>query len=310
MAYGRVWGFRQRTACIKWVCKAVRCRRHHNRSRGLGSDDLRPRRFYTPSFRNRQRNFPDSPLTRSCCVAKLTHSEHHSNATCFQVQAVRAPVVSQASGRAGAVCQVQESVLETEAGEGEVVAVTITAVCSLRTDREIALPGWLECVGAFFDCSIVLDWDPAVKWKNDAIEKATTDYVAFLEPWERFHRYIRLMQCSAPPSSREVVQAIMKGGAMPHTALTVTQGNLLTDQGEYLRTILAEQKPDMISLMRRSWRDFAMTKPVRHWNAEPQEFQIVKREMAANPTQIRQVVCRPDYGPFLEDFRAAFQEMK
>ncbi len=197
--------------------------------------------------------------------------------------------------------------------------VTIGLVANVYNEAN-ALPGWLECHTTFFDDVRVMHAGPGgehssdgtldilSKWRipvqycsidegfgvvrTKTLRMCPCDYIVLLDADERFHPIVPLLQISGERTPHDVVDDVLRGYDFRHgrpdwdnlarlgASLRVNQVGF-TNQGERLRKILNNERPDAVASIRRHWHDFGFERPTQDWRVDCDwQMRIVRNDPA------------------------------
>lgn len=241
------------------------------------------------------------------------------------------------------------------------MTVTIGLVSNIYNEAN-ALPGWLELHTPFFDDVRVLHAGPQGAHSNDgtleilekwrvpvqfcaiddgfgvvrtkALRMSPCDYVMLLDADERFYPLHRVLTCTGEATPQHEVDWILQsydfsGVNLPNwenvgklgANLQVSAGEVY-NQGEYLRSMLADHCPDAYVTMRRHWHTLKMDRPTQNWNRDPDwQMRLVRNDPGIyfNPaTRMHEQLVgasntiRADitHGPFFEHFHFFMKKLE
>lgn len=225
-----------------------------------------------------------------------------------------------------------------------------------------ALPGWLETHLPFFDDVRVLHAGPQGDYSDDgtiellerwrvpitytriddgfgmvrtmALRISPCDYVMILDADERFYPVCEMLRCRGESTPHSEADRILRAydfreGKRPDwsevaklgSGLLVEFGSLY-HQGQELRAILEQKRPDVVLATRRHWHEFGFRRPTQNWETEPDwQARIVRNDGsiyfdAGTAMHERLVGANRVYngdgvmGPFFDHFHFAFKRME
>lgn len=224
------------------------------------------------------------------------------------------------------------------------------------------LPGWLETHLPFFDDVRVLHAGPCGEYSTDgtieilekwripvefcaidegfgtvrtkALHISPCDYVMLLDADERFYSVLQDIRVTGVGTPQTEVDWILqsydfRGVNLPNwenidrlgSNLTCTKTGISL-QGEYLRNVLANERPDAVITVRRHWHDLSMSRPTQSWLEHPDwQMRLVRNDpsIGFDPnTRMHEQICgavkvwqaNTTSGPYFDHFHFTFKRME